>query len=49
MPVRKMFQYVYVYCIVLNIYIWGIVYDEDYVPPFYNPFLMIECYVLLFK
>ena len=29
MPVRKMFQYVYVYRIVLNIYIWGIVYDED--------------------
>ena len=29
MPVCKMFQYVYVYCIVLNFYIWGIVYNED--------------------
>ena len=29
MLVCKMFQYVYVYCIVLNFYIWGIVYNED--------------------
>ena len=29
MLVYKTFQYVYVYCIVLNFYIWGIVYNED--------------------
>ena len=29
MFVCKMFQYVYVYCIELNIYTWGIVYNED--------------------
>ena len=29
MPVCKMFRYVYVYCIVLNVYIWGIVYNKD--------------------
>ena len=43
MPVCKIFQCVY--CIVLNIYGWSIVYNDDYVPPFCNPFLRIICYI----
>ena len=43
MPVCKIFQCVY--CIVLNIYSWSIVYNDDYVPPFCNPFLIIICYI----